>query len=68
MSPRSRSRLFTFALAASVAALCAGPAPGMVDETNRGPNAAVAAVPKPTKGERAVEIALDAVGTPYRWG
>ncbi|HUG64190.1 MAG TPA: C40 family peptidase [Gaiellaceae bacterium] len=65
MSNRSRSRLFTFALAIVLAAMLAGPASGMVDESKRGPNAVQ---PKPTKAERVVDIALDAVGTPYRWG
>lgn len=65
MSTRSRSRLFTFALAAVLAAALAGPATAMVDESDRGPSAVAT---KPTKGERAMEIALEAVGTPYRWG
>lgn len=65
MSNRSRSRLFTFALAIVLAAMLAGPASGMVDESKRGPNAVQL---KPTKAERVVGIALDAVGTPYRWG
>jgi peptidoglycan DL-endopeptidase CwlO len=65
MSTRSRSRLFTFALAVVVAGIATGPASAIVDESNRGPNAAVAA---PTRAERAVKAALTAVGTPYRWG
>jgi cell wall-associated NlpC family hydrolase len=67
MTPRSRSSLLTFALAAFAAAVLAAPAGAIVDESERGPNA-VAPRPKPTRAERAVEIALDAVGTPYRWG
>ena len=65
MSTRSRSRLFTFALAVVAAGIAAGPAGAIVDESSRGPNAAVAA---PTRAERAVKAALTAVGTPYRWG
>jgi peptidoglycan DL-endopeptidase CwlO len=65
MSIRSRSRLFPFAVAVVVAGFAAGPAGAIVDEGSRGPNAFV---PAPTRGERAVKIALEAVGTPYRWG
>ncbi len=67
MSPRSRSRLFTFALAVGAAAIAVGPARAIVDESSRGPSA-VAPAPAPTRGERAVNVALEAVGTPYRWG
>ena len=67
MSPRSRSRLFTFALTVVVAAIAAGPASAIVDESQRGPNAVVP-TPAPTRAERAVKVALEAVGTPYRWG
>jgi cell wall-associated NlpC family hydrolase len=65
MSPRLRSSLLTFALAALTAAVLAGPAGAIIDESMRGPSAAA---PKPTRAERAVEVALEAVGTPYRWG
>ena len=65
MSTRSRSRLFPFALAVVAAGIAAGPAGAIVDESSRGPNAPV---PAPTRAERAVKIALTAVGTPYRWG
>ena len=65
MSTRSRSRLFPFAVAVVLAGFAAGPAGAIVDEGSRGPNAVV---PVPTRGERAVKIALEAVGTPYRWG
>ena len=65
MSTRSRSRLFPFAVAVVVAGFAAGPAGAIVDEGSRGPNAVA---PAPTRGERAVKIALEAVGTPYRWG
>ena len=65
MSTRSRSRLFPFAVAVVVAGFAAGPAGAIVDEESRGPSAVA---PAPTRGERAVKIALEAVGTPYRWG
>jgi len=65
MPTRSRSRLFSFAVAVAAAAVCAGPAAAIVDESSRGPNAPV---PAPTRAERAVRAALEAVGTPYRWG
>jgi cell wall-associated NlpC family hydrolase len=67
MTSRSRSSLLTFALAALAAAVLAAPAGAIVDESERGPNAVVPR-PQPSLAERAVEIALDAVGTPYRWG
>ena len=67
MSTRSRSRLFPFALAILVAVIAAGPASAMVDESSRGPSAVTATAP-PTRAERAVKLALEAVGTPYRWG
>jgi cell wall-associated NlpC family hydrolase len=65
MSNSLRSRSFPFAVAVVVSAIAAGPAAAIVDEGSRGPNAVV---PSPTRGERAVKIALEAVGTPYRWG
>jgi cell wall-associated NlpC family hydrolase len=64
MSTRLRSSLLTFALVASIAAMSAGPAGAIVDESERGPNA----TSKPTKADKAVDRALDVVGTPYRWG
>jgi cell wall-associated NlpC family hydrolase len=67
MPTRSRSRLFPFAVALAVAAFAASPAAAIVDESERGPNAFVPA-PAPTRAERAVRVALEAVGTPYRWG
>lgn len=67
MSTRSRSRLFPVVIAAVVAGVAAGPAAAIVDESSRGPNAVVPN-PAPTRGERAVKAALQAVGTPYRWG
>ena len=65
MSTSLRSRSFPFAVAIVVSAIAAGPAAAIVDEGSRGPNAVV---PAPTRGERAVKVALEAVGTPYRWG
>jgi cell wall-associated NlpC family hydrolase len=65
MSTRSRSRLFPFVVAIVVAGIAAAPAAAIVDESERGPNAVVQA---PTRAERAVNAALDVVGTPYRWG
>ena len=67
MSTRLRSRLFTFALAVVVAGIAAAQASAIVDESSRGPNA-VSATTTPTRAERAVKVALEAVGTPYRWG
>lgn len=77
MSPSSRSRLLVFALAATVSALVlAWPAAAVVDEEKRGlrssEHPATSATPErlepATKGERAVKLALQAVGIPYRWG
>ncbi len=68
MPTRSRSRLFTFALAVVLAGLGAVPAGAVRDESERPARIAPSAALGPTKAERAVEIALDAVGTPYRWG
>jgi cell wall-associated NlpC family hydrolase len=64
MSTRSRSLLSSLALAAVVFGVSAAPAGALVDESQRGPNAA----PAQTRGERAVKNALGVVGTPYRWG
>ncbi len=65
MSTSPRSRLFSFALVAVVAAMLAGPAGAIVDESERGPQAGVT---PPTKGERVAVVALKALGVPYRWG
>jgi cell wall-associated NlpC family hydrolase len=65
MPTRRRSRLFPFVLAVVVAAIAAGPAGAIALEGGRGPSAPV---PAPTRAERAVKVALGAVGTPYRWG
>jgi cell wall-associated NlpC family hydrolase len=67
MPTRSRSRLFPFAVAFVAAGVAAGPAAAIVDESSRGPNAVVP-TPAPTRAERALKVALEAVGTPYRWG
>ena len=67
MPTRSRSRLFTFAVAVGVAAIAIGPTGAIAGDSSRRPGAVVPA-PAPTRGERAVKIALEAVGTPYRWG
>ena len=65
MPTRSRSRLFPFAVAVVAAGIAASPAVAIVDESERGPNAVA---PAPTRAERAVKVALEVVGTPYRWG
>jgi cell wall-associated NlpC family hydrolase len=65
MSPRSRSSLLTFALVALLAAVLSAPAAALVAESDRRPGTLP---PRPTKAALAVEAALEAVGTPYRWG
>lgn len=65
MSTRSRSLLSSFAVVVVALGVGTAPAGAIVDESTRGPNAAVE---PPTRGERAVEYALTMVGTPYRWG
>ena len=68
MSIRLRSRLFTFALAATVAVATALPALAYGDEGKR-PRPALTVEPDvPTIGERAAQVAMKAVGVPYRWG
>jgi cell wall-associated NlpC family hydrolase len=72
MSTSFRSRLLAFALVSGVSALVAAwPAAAVVDEGSRGLRAGeppTAERPDPaTKGERAVKMALQAVGIPYRW-
>jgi cell wall-associated NlpC family hydrolase len=75
MSRSPRSRALSFTLAAVVSALVtAWPAAAVVDEGKRGLRSSeppVAAAPERseplTKGERAVKVALQAVGIPYRW-
>ena len=69
MSTRLRSRLLTFALSGIVACAAAVPAPALGDDGRVLRDAhEVAEEEAPTKGERAVQIALKAVGVPYRWG
>jgi len=65
MSPRLRRILSSFAAIAAAGALTS-PAGAIVDESERGPNAAARSAPTP--GERAVRHALGMLGTPYRWG
>lgn len=72
MSTSFRSRLLAFALASGLFALVAAwPAAAVVDEGFRGRQSnepPAAEKPDPaTKGERAVKMALQAVGIPYRW-
>jgi cell wall-associated NlpC family hydrolase len=69
MSTRLRSRLFTFAFAGVV--VCAGAAstPALGDDGRDLRDAhTVPEEEAPTRGERAVQVALKAVGVPYRWG
>lgn len=69
MSTRLRSRLFALALAGVVA--CTAAAPALADGGNSPRDAHQLPEPEndpPTKSERAVRIALTAVGIPYRWG
>lgn len=65
MPTRSRSRPFPFAVAVAVVAAALG-AGAVHAEGGRGPGSYVPA--PPTRAERAVNAALGAVGTPYRWG
>ena len=66
MSTRLRSRLFTFALAGVVLVWWC---PRLGDEGTDLRDAHSAPEEEaPTKGERAVQVALKAVGVPYRWG
>lgn len=70
MSTRFSSRLFTFAFVAllAYAAVAAGPALGDDGRDLRDAHSPPVEEQAPTKGERAAEIALKAVGIPYRWG
>ena len=69
MSTRLRSRLFTFALAASLVAATVAPSLASADDWNRPRAVATAGEPEPPSvGERAAHVALKAVGVPYRWG
>lgn len=69
MSTRLRSCLFTFAVTGLIACAAAAPTTALGDE-GRSPRDAhdVPEYEAPTKGERAAEIAVKAVGVPYRWG
>jgi cell wall-associated NlpC family hydrolase len=74
MTPNSRSRLLAFALAGVFSAVVlAWPALAGAEEGKRilrsgEPEPAQQAKPRrTTKGERAVKLALQAVGIPYRW-
>ena len=82
MSPRLQRTLSAFALSAAVVVVAAGFRASVATALPKTP--AAAAIPlggnpergverpppprPPTTGERAVEIALEAVGVPYRWG
>jgi cell wall-associated NlpC family hydrolase len=69
MSTRLRSRLFTFALAGVAVCATALPASALGDARVVPHDAHhLPQEEPPTKGERAVQIALKAVGVPYRWG
>ena len=68
MSTLSRSRLFPFVLAAAVAGITASPVAAVDDMRPPYDLPADVRPPAPTRAERAVKVALDAVGTPYRWG
>jgi cell wall-associated NlpC family hydrolase len=68
MPTLSRSRLFPFVLAAAVAGIAASPVAAVDDMRPPYDRPADARPPAPTRAERAVKVALDAVGTPYRWG
>jgi cell wall-associated NlpC family hydrolase len=69
MPTRLSSRLSTFALAAFVAMAIAVPATGQADDgRKRGPHVVAAEPEIVPAGERAAQIALKAVGVPYRWG
>ena len=68
MSTRLCSRLFTFALAAVIAVATAVPGTASADEGKRPRAVVTSAEPVPTMGARAAQVALKAVGVPYRWG
>lgn len=69
MSTRFRSRLLSFALAATITAAATAPAVAQADEGKRPRGIAVTAEPDvPSTGERVAQIAVRAVGVPYRWG
>ena len=71
MSPTPRSRLFAFALAVTVCATWAGTAGADGDRGGRGLRPGQGQADRseaPTRAERAVKMAVQAVGLPYRWG
>ena len=68
MSTRLRSRLFPFALAVVVAGIAAGPARRDRRRVESRPERRDRDPGTDTRAERAVKVALEAVGTPYRWG
>jgi peptidoglycan DL-endopeptidase CwlO len=66
-----RSRVSLFALAIAVLAACAFPATAASGESPAVPvvtSENTPALTPPTKAERAVSFAVEAVGIPYRWG
>jgi cell wall-associated NlpC family hydrolase len=69
MSTRFRSRILVLTPIAAVAAALVVPVAGQA-ESEKGPRVAemIEPVAPPTRGERAVKVALGVVGTPYRWG
>lgn len=67
MSTRPRSRLSTFALAAVVVLTLALPAIGLAEDGKR-PHYIPQQPEVVPAGERAAQIAVKAVGVPYRWG
>lgn len=68
MSNPLRIRLFTFALAGVVACTAATPGFAIGDEGRTLQAPLHVQANELTRGERAVQIALKAVGVPYRWG
>jgi cell wall-associated NlpC family hydrolase len=64
MPSRSRSRLLVLALVAMLFCCAAPAASAKLDGPARRHHAPI----KPTLGQRAVKVALRAVGTPYSWG
>jgi peptidoglycan DL-endopeptidase CwlO len=70
LSPRSLTGLCAFAFAAAALLLLAAPALAVADDGARAVRTPLHLHEgdPPTKGEKAVRFAVDAVGTPYRWG
>jgi len=69
MSPRPLTRLPALALASLVALFLAAPAPAGVDDGDRALKTPLHVQPDPaTRGERAAQIAVTAVGVAYRFG